>query len=263
MKISVTVYSLRDYFARGLLDVPKFIEVVAKMGAEGVDLGYYWRSREERREARRKLSETGLELAIYITASDFSKPRVEDREAEIERVKRSILEAKEMEAAILRVHPGDLKPGVNPADAEQWVSESLAEVADFAAGEGVVIAVENHGRHFSRADVMERLFKADNRLRLVFDTGNFTLEGDDPAAAAERLAEWVVHVHAKDRDKGGRMCSPGEGTIDFEKIHSILSSRGFSGFYSVEYEGWRDQLLGVGLGIGYLKALRLKKAILK
>ncbi|MEM2795084.1 MAG: TIM barrel protein, partial [Thermofilaceae archaeon] len=184
MKTSVTVYSLRDYFARGLLDVPKFIELVAEMGAEGVDLGYYWRSRKERKEAKKKLSESGLELAIYITSSDFSKPKVEERKAEIEKAKKSILEAKEMEAAMLRVHPGDLKPGVNPVEAEQWVSESLAEVADFAAGEGIVIAVENHGRYFSGADVMERLFKADKRLRLVFDTGNFTLEGDDPVTAA-------------------------------------------------------------------------------
>ncbi|MEM1509673.1 MAG: sugar phosphate isomerase/epimerase family protein [Thermofilaceae archaeon] len=263
MKTSVTVYSLRDYFARGLLDVPKFIELVAEMGAEGVDLGYYWRSRKERKEAKKKLSESGLELAIYITSSDFSKPKVEERKAEIEKAKKSILEAKEMEAAMLRVHPGDLKPGVNPVEAEQWVSESLAEVADFAAGEGIVIAVENHGRYFSGADVMERLFKADKRLRLVFDTGNFTLEGDDPVTAAEKLAKWVVHVHAKDRDEKGRMCSPGEGIIDFEKICRILSDEGFSGFYSVEYEGWRDQLLGVGLGIGYLKALHLKRGILK
>ncbi len=259
-KLSVTIYSLRDYVAGGRISVPKFIELMAELGAEGVDLGYYWRSEEEKAEARRKLDELGLELAIYITATDFAKPSGEERKREVERAKRAVDEAKRFGASKLRVHPGDLKPGTDPGEAEKWVAESLAEVVDYAADEGIIVAMENHGRHFAKIDVVERLLKAVSSpyLRLTFDTGNFAFAGDNPLEAASRLGAWVVHVHAKDVDAWGRACAPGEGVLDFEAIVSQLLARGFSGFLSVEYEGRRDQLLGVGLGLGYLRALRAR-----
>lgn len=263
-KLSVTIYSLRDYVAGGRISVPKFIELMHELGAEGVDLGYYWKSEEEKMEAKRKLEELGLELPIYITATDFSKPSEEERRLEVEKAKRAIEEAKEFGASKLRVHPGYLMPGMDPCEAEKWVAESLAEVVDCAADEGIVIAMENHGRHFAKIDVVERLLKAVNSpyLRLTFDTGNFVREGDNPLEAASRLGAWVAHVHAKDIDAWGRACAPGEGAIDFEAIITQLLARGFDGFLSVEYEGGRDQLLGVGLGLGYLRALRARMRLL-
>ncbi|RLE96480.1 MAG: hypothetical protein DRJ96_06455 [Thermoprotei archaeon] len=260
MKLSVTIYSVRDYVSRGILDVPKFVEVVAELGADGVDLGYYWKSCEERREAKRRLEELGLELACYITSNDFAKLRAEERRAEIERVKAAIREAKDMGAEKLRIFAGSLREGMDPKQVEEWVIEALSEVADYALSEGVVLALENHGAYFSKASVIERLLKAVNSpgLKLNFDTGNFVHAGDDPVAAARKLGRWVIHVHAKDIDEKGVPCAPGEGVIDFESIARELEAHGFNGYFSIEYEGARDQLIGVGVGLGYLKALSLR-----
>jgi sugar phosphate isomerase/epimerase len=259
-KLSVTIYSLRGYVATGRISVPQFIDLMAELGAEGVDLGYYWRSEEEKAEAKKKLEERGLELAIYITSTDFAKPSEEERKREVKKAKQAVDEAKKFGASKLRVHPGNLQLGMDPNEAEKWVAESLADVVDYAADEGIVIAMENHGRYFAKIDVVERLLKAVNSpyLRLTFDSGNFARAGDNPLEAASRLGSWVAHVHAKDVDAWGRPCAPGEGTIDFEAIINQLLAQGFSGFLSVEYEGGRDQLLGVGIGLGYLRALRTK-----
>lgn len=263
MRLSVTIYSLRDYLLSGRLTVPRFIEVAARLGAEGVDLGYYWRSAEERGEAERKLRELGLELAAYITANDFAKPDVRERREELEKVRGAILEAKSMGATRLRVFAGDLRPGIDATAAEGWAIEALGEAADYAASEGVVLALENHGRHFSRVDVVERVLRSvgSNNLRLTFDTGNFALAGDSPLEAVERLGGWVEHVHAKDVDAWGRVCAPGEGCVDFEAIIGRLRELGYRNFLSVEYEGRRDQILGVGLGLGYLRGLLAKLSL--
>ncbi|MCS7104034.1 MAG: sugar phosphate isomerase/epimerase [Thermofilaceae archaeon] len=259
MKLSITVYSLRDYILKTGVTVPQFIEIAARLGAEGVDLGYYWRDKEEKEQAKKRLRETGLELAIYITSNDFVKPEGE-RRVEVEKVKASVLEAKEMDASKLRIFAGDLKPGIDATVAESWVIESLTEVSDFAADEGIILAMENHGRYFSRIDVVERILKAVNSpsLRLTFDTGNFSLAEDNPLIAADRLGTWVSHVHAKDIDVWGKPCAPGEGALDFESITMKLKAKGYDEFLSVEYEGTRDQLVGVGIGIGYLRGLLLK-----
>jgi len=263
VKLSVTIYSLRSYVLRGALNVPKFIEVIAKLGADGVDLGYYWRSDEERREAKRRLEELGLELACYITSNDFTRPRAEERKAEIEKVKAAIREAKEMGAEKLRIFAGSLREGLDPRQVEEWVVEALSEVADYASSEGMVLALENHGTYFSRAEVIEKLLKVVNSpsLKLNFDTGNFVHAGDDPVVAARKLGRWVVHGHAKDVDERGAPCAPGEGVIDFEAIARELESQGFNGYFSIEYEGVRDQLVGVGIGLGYLRALSIKASI--
>ncbi|MEM1848494.1 MAG: sugar phosphate isomerase/epimerase family protein, partial [Thermofilaceae archaeon] len=188
MKLSVTIYSLRDYLLSGRLTVPRFIEVAHRLGADAVDLGYYWRSREERVEAKRKLQELGVELAIYITSNDFVKPSLEERRGEIDRVKAAVADAKSFDATRLRVFAGDLKQGIDAAEAEKWVIEALREVSDYAASEGVVLAVENHGRHFSRIGVVERILKevGSRNLRVTFDTGNFVFAGDSPVEAVER-----------------------------------------------------------------------------
>lgn len=263
MKLSVTIYSMRDYLNSGLLDVPKFIDVAAKLGADGVDLGYYWKSEEEKKAARRKLAETGLELAIYITANDFVKPSSSERRAELEKVKKAVQEAKQMDATRVRVFAGDLKLGVAVQDAERWAVEGLRDAADYAADEGVTLAMENHGRHFSRIDVVERIIKqvGARNLRLTFDTGNFVFAGDSPVEAARRLGAWIEHVHAKDVDAWGRACAPGEGNLDFERLVVSLKAQGYRNFLSVEYEGHRDQILGVSLGLGYLKGLLLRTSM--
>lgn len=263
MKLSVTIYSLRSYVTRGIVNVPKFMELAAKLGVDGVDLGYYWRGEGEKAEARRKLRELGLELACYITSNDLARLGVEERRLEVERVKAAILEAKDMGSEKLRIFAGNLREGVDPHQAEEWVIEALSEIADYASSEGVILALENHGAYFSRAEVVERIVRAVNSpsLKLNFDTGNFARAGDDPVAAARRLGSWVVHVHAKDVDERGAPCAPGEGVIDFEAVARELKSCGFNGYFSVEYEGERDQLLGVGIGVGYLRAMSLKMGL--
>ena len=89
------------------------------------------------------------------------------------------------------------------------------------------------------------------------------LAGDDPVKAVSELEQWVVHVHAKDVSLDGKPCAPGEGCLDFQLVIDRLRSTGYEGFLSVEYEGDKDQLLGTGIGLGYLKALLLKQAIVK
>ncbi len=260
MKISVTVYSLRSYFISNKINIPMFIDLVADLGADGVDLGYYWRNEEEKSITLKKLEDRRIELACYITNNDFSLLNEDKRKLELEKVKQAIIDAKNMGAKILRIFAGNLREGINPLDAEKRSIEMLNYATEFAEREGIVLALENHGNYFNKIDVVERILRAINSkyLRLTFDSGNFAKAGDNPLEAIRRLKTYVVHVHAKDIDVNGNLCAPGEGVIDFYTIAKELDSIGYKGFFSVEYEGNKDQIYGVGIGIGYLRALRTK-----
>lgn len=47
MKISITIYSLNQYFRQGKTDVKNFIGYCGSLGVDAVDLGYYWKDEEE------------------------------------------------------------------------------------------------------------------------------------------------------------------------------------------------------------------------
>lgn len=101
----------------------------------------------------------------------------------------------------------------------------LREACASAAGFGLTLALENHAdlRAEELEDLLERV--GDERLRVCFDTANALRVGDDPAAAAARLAPAIVVLHVKDCAAGWDdpvagpvSVAPGEGVIDLDAI---------------------------------------------
>lgn len=97
-------------------------------------------------------------------------------------------------------------------------------------------------------------------LGLCFDTGHFRFGGSDPAAALEKYAGRIWHVHFKDchpevaalsRAEGwnyfesvrhGVFCELGQGEVDFPAIVAALKRMGYQGWIVVE----QDVLPGMG-----------------
>jgi sugar phosphate isomerase/epimerase len=101
----------------------------------------------------------------------------------------------------------------------------LREACAAARVHGLVLALENHAD--LRADQLEELLErvGDDRLRLCFDTANALRVGDDPAAAARRLAPAIEVLHVKecaagwdDPVAGPVSVAPGEGVIPLDEI---------------------------------------------
>ena len=74
MKISVTIYSLNQYFQQEKMNVKGFIEYCGSLGVDAVDLGYYWKDEEEEVELVPDwLRENNLVLGTYIVGNDFAQ----------------------------------------------------------------------------------------------------------------------------------------------------------------------------------------------
>jgi sugar phosphate isomerase/epimerase len=104
----------------------------------------------------------------------------------------------------------------------------LREACAGAAAFGLTLALENHAdlRAHELEDLLERV--GDERLRVCFDTANALRVGDDPAAAATRLAPAIAVLHVKDcasgwddRVAGPVSVAPGEGVIDLAAILAV------------------------------------------
>ncbi len=150
--------------------------------------------------------------------------------------------AVDLRAPVVHGLSGALVPGVEEAEAWEWLTSAVSESADYANSRGVLFAIEAIANHLvSRTENLQQLMNrvGDNRLWVNFDPSHFQVMGDDPVAAARTLAARTVHVHLKDAQgvpEDFTFPPLGEGRIDFDSMIVELRDGGYDGVLSAEYE---------------------------
>jgi sugar phosphate isomerase/epimerase len=119
---------------------------------------------------------------------------------------------------------------------------NVGELADAAEAAGVVVALEIHGDIMASSDVTIPLLEkiGRNSVKVNYDTANVEFySGDLAVDDLPKITPHLAHVHLKDTTGGkGNWNFPaiGDGSVDFERVLSILRAAGYSGPYSVEIE---------------------------
>jgi len=141
--------------------------------------------------------------------------------------------------------------------------KGIREVYDYAETVGVKAIYEEQGFVFNGAQRFERLLNAvDRDIKVVADLGNIKFVGEDPVDFVGQFAPYVAHVHVKDyiykpatanfpgeewyNTRNGdflRGTIVGHGTIDFVTCCRILISAGYTGSFSLEYDGKEDPFM--------------------
>lgn len=165
----------------------------------------------------------------------------------VEALKRRITLAKEIGAEIVNTKVGD------PSSEEEvnLVYNNIAQIADFAFQNNIIIGLENSGSYFSTAQKAAPILKKINSpfIRLNYDTANVIYyAGVRPEEDIKYGIEFIAHIHLKDKIGGkGEYNFPylGKGNIDFKKIFTILQRNRFEGPLSieVEFDGKRKETL--------------------
>ena len=280
MKLSVSMWSVVSVVKAGKMDLPGFVEFAAHQqvnGAQGVELlDYFWRDRAaELPKVKKQVADAGLALAVYSIGNDFFQP---DREAwarQLADLKTGVDVAEQLGTHTLRVFSGNAKPDYTLEQGLGWITEGLAEGAEYAARHGVTLALENHGLMAGRSDQVRGIIETVNSpaLRANLDTGHFLLVNQNPTDAARELAGMVALVHLKDFRKvrpddtehiykgldGAAFTGAvvGEGQVDLKAITDTLRKAGYTGWLSLEFEGGQDPLT-----IGVPESLRAAQRLL-
>lgn len=135
-------------------------------------------------------------------------------------------------------------------DAAEWrkLVNVLRYLGDYAADQGVRIALETHGGLTRNGSLALKLLEAVEHpaVGLNYDTGNIYYYNDDldPAEDVKLVADRVFQVHLKDTTGGKgewEFCTLGEGRVNFPAIVATLTAAGFRGPYSLELEGRRGE----------------------
>lgn len=142
---------------------------------------------------------------------------------------------------------------------------NLREAVQYAADKGVTVCIEDFPSTvvpMSAAADVDALLDGVPGLRLVYDSANMLVMGEEPLSYHDHFADRIGYYHLKDviitDDPSGDAMHNGKyllavqtgtGIMDFPAILSKAKANGYSGYLSVEYaprgEEWQHHLENV------------------
>jgi len=126
------------------------------------------------------------------------------------------------------------------AHQQQTFFKNLRELAEFAKGLGVRIALETHGGLTGTGAMCAMTLKqiGEDTVGIAYDPANIVYyEDEDPAKDVDKIARSVYHVHLQDfagSKETGEIRDFGQGDVDYLSLFKALRNAGFSGPVSVE-----------------------------
>jgi D-psicose/D-tagatose/L-ribulose 3-epimerase len=121
-----------------------------------------------------------------------------------------------------------------------WCIETLTEVSQIAASEGVILGLEPLNRF--ETDMVNTVDQAlsivgevsSPNLKIVLDTFHSNIEEKDIAASVRKIGrELLCHVQGNESDRG----TPGTGHLEWEAIKNALVEIGYQGAVVIETFG--------------------------
>lgn len=206
----------------------------------------------------------------------LTDPAPERREAAFRMAQRLIDMTARLEAEVLLTAPGVVVAEVPYDRAYDLGIETIGKLAEYAAGRGVVLAIENVWNKFLMSPLEMRSFVDRVQSQWVgayFDIANTLLFGF-PQHWIRILGERIRRVHVKDfRLAVGNIhgfVQPLEGDVDWPAIMQALLETGYQGFLTVEIPAYRhcgtegvraastalDSIIGLGTTLEEVKENR-------
>lgn len=168
----------------------------------------------------------------------FTDPDPTVRRAAIERIQSHIRIAEKFNAVIIiGLIRGIIKPGINHAQAMDWLCLALQQCSAKAKDHGVRLALEPINRYETSLinNVQEGLELianvGANNFGLLLDTFHMNIEEPQIEESIHLCDQRIFHFHVADSNRW----FPGGGHLDFNSIFTSLKQTGYTGFVSGEF----------------------------
>ena len=286
MKIGLSIYSLWSAMKQGM-SIEDAIQWIKDNGGEHFEVVAFVVHPEEEgvvQRIRRKSEEIGLPISSYCTGGNILQQDEEKNRMALQEIKHHIDMAHQMGAPLIRSDLSEWgrRPEDNVVECYQrdlpWLVEACRELADYAAGYGMTLTVENHGTYINGGDRVRQLILGVDRpnFRCTLDVGNSICVDEDPMKCIEALLPFTSMVHFKDfylreddllldpeswtRTNGGRYfrgAIVGQGELPVDKFMKRLKESGYSGDVSIEFEGIEEARHGARVSMDNVRRLAL------
>lgn len=268
MKIGLSSYSLYNELKTGAMSILDCVQWVADNGGahiEIVPLGFDLVEQHELPEQiHEAASRVGIGVSNYAIGANFIKANENELRQEIDRVKQHVDIASRLGVKLMR-HDVASRPIAeatlsNYIDDLGMLVEACQEIADYAAQYDIVTSIENHGYYIQGSNRVLTLVQkvGRNNFRTTLDIGNFMCLDEDSVNAVRASLPYASIIHLKDfyyrpahRNPGSgwfptsngnylRGAIVGQGDIDMYEVLRMIKDFGYSGYFSVEFEGHEE-----------------------
>lgn len=292
IKFGFSSYSFHQKISTGEMSLADVIDWVAASEGEHLELALVGGSGPDApipntdsdpafvASIRKKAEDAGVVLSNMAIGANFFTDDQAELEAEVKRVKAHVDLAEQLGIQMMR-HDVVAHRGVEGDDTPLFeqalpsIVTAAKEIAQYAAAKGITTSLENHGFFVQASDRVRRIIHAvgESNFKTTLDVGNFLCVDEDPTSAVPQNLPYAMVVHFKDfyvrpadqdpgegwfRSRGGkylRGAIVGNGDIDLRSVAKSIKESDFSGYASIEFEGWEDCLLGCTRGIANAKRL--------
>jgi len=176
----------------------------------------------------------GLKISALQAHGPLGRPEVHG-----EYIKMAIRVAAEIGVPVINTDEGIKAKWTTKEEDHVLIKYTLQEAAFIAERRGVVIGLEPHAQYSKTPDGLDRIYNLvkSPAIGINLDTGNAYLAGQDVYKWLERVAERLVHLHAKDisvehaEAERGKVtgtpvgCACGDGVIDWARVIEIVSKK--------------------------------------
>lgn len=220
------------------------IRKAAAYGYDGVELALKSAGEIDRRELRRWLDETSMEVSCITTGQVladlglyFTHPDPIQR-AKVKDVFRGLIDLAAEFGGLINVGRtrGFIAPGQDRSETEALFMDTARALCDYAAGKDVQIVIEAVNRYeinfINRLDQGAALLEKTGRVNcgLHADVFHMNIEDDRLGESLIRNGKWVRYVHLADSNR----LAPGLGHLDFDEILEALGKIAYDGWVSME-----------------------------
>jgi sugar phosphate isomerase/epimerase len=237
MKLGLVTYNIaKDW------DVPTIIKNCTETKFQGVELRTAQAhgvevslSKSQRAEVKKRFQDSPVALMGLGSAFDYHTPDPAKLRADIAATKEYIVLAHEVGAAGVKVRPNGLPPEVPKEKTLEQIGRSLRELGEFAAGHGLQIRLEVHGKDSSHVPHIKSIMDTANHkhVGVCWNSNQTDLDGEGFDHNFDLLKDRILSVHMRDLYLD---------EYPFRKLVTRLNQIGFTGYCLAEISESKDPL---------------------
>jgi sugar phosphate isomerase/epimerase len=249
LKVSLNAYSFNKPLSEGKMTLDDLLDFCAETGFDGLVItGYYFPGYPAVPDdkliyhIRRKAFRLGIDLGCTGVRNDFTWADPSKRDEEKKLVKNWIVVAHKLGAPGLRIFSGNLsKEKFSWDERARWIADDIRECADFAAGYGIMLALQNHNDFLKTSGETEKLLKMVGHewTGLMLDIGSYHTA--DPYSDIAANSKYAVTWQMKEKI----FINENQVDTDYTKIIRIVRDCGYRGYLPLETLGEGDPYLKV------------------
>lgn len=244
LRPAICAYSFRDALAKKTMTYEDLVRRAFEWDMDGIDMTVYWfpnTSDEFLLPLKRVAYKFGVEIYSIAIRTEMTQPTPELQAKEVAEVKKWVEVAEKLGAGHIRVFGGRVPKGATEEQAAGWAAEVLKRAAEYSAGKGIILGIENHGGVTEKAATILRILKQVDSpwVGVNLDTGNFRT---DPYAQIAMCLPYAVNFQVKSEitgEDGKRQDS------DWDRILNMAAQSGYKGYLALEYEAKEDPATAV------------------